>query len=234
MGGDVNRMRVQEKIQLLILFYPAFLFSLSFHETAHAFIANKLGDATAKNQGRISFNPLVHADLIGTILLPILVILTGARVPIGGWGKPVPVELANLKKPRRDNLWIAFAGPLSNLLLAVIAAGFLWLIYALVVSQAGEWLSGKPFFRSTLSIIYALFEMGVHINLGLAFFNLIPLHPLDGGKVLEGVLPESWVEAYNQVAQFGIFILIVMYYVGAYAVIRYPVSWLTEMLIPNF
>ncbi len=150
---------------LLIVF--AFLISLSFHEAAHAFAAHYLGDSTAKHAGRLTLNPMAHIDLFGALAILLIHF---------GWGKPVPVNPRNFSHPRRDNALVAFAGPLSNFILAFLATGIVMLL--------GGFLS--EFFLS-------FFQTLVWLNLFLGFFNLIPLPPLDGGAVLLGILPKKIV-----------------------------------------
>jgi Zn-dependent protease len=223
---------MNDKLNLFILFFPAFLFALAFHESAHGFVALKLGDDTAKRMGRITLNPLPHMDLFGTLLLPIILFFTpGIRIPIGGWAKPVPVDLRNFKHPRQDNLWVALAGPASNLILALICAGLLRGL-VLGIPDLGT-VDEKSFFHSALGVVYGLLEVSVWINLGLAVFNLIPLHPLDGGKVVMGLLPASWVRAYNRVAIYGLFIVFGLFYLGAFRYLFIPVKYLANLLIPG-
>jgi (E)-4-hydroxy-3-methylbut-2-enyl-diphosphate synthase len=225
-------LRMSDKLSFFILFFPAFLFALAFHESAHGLVALRLGDDTAKRLGRITLNPIPHMDLIGTVILPLVLFFSpGIRVPIGGWAKPVPVDLRNFKNPRQDNLWVALAGPVSNLILALICAGLLWALVLGVPSLGG--LGEKSFFHSAFGVIYGLLEVSIWINLGLAVFNLIPLHPLDGGKVVMGILPESWVGAYNRIAIYGILIVFILFYVGAFRYLFIPVKYLAELLIPG-
>lgn len=162
-----------------ILIALALILSLSFHEAAHAFVANKLGDPTAKLLGRLTLNPLAHLDPMGTFLL----LFAGI-----GWGKPVPFNPNYLKNPKRDSALISFAGPFSNFLLAVTFALLLRL-----VGQAG--------------ILGTFFYLMVLYNLLLGFFNLIPLHPLDGFKVVNGFLPENLSYQWLQMAPYGIWLL---------------------------
>ncbi|MBF0492268.1 MAG: site-2 protease family protein [Deltaproteobacteria bacterium] len=208
---------MSNRLLFFLLYFPTFLISLSVHESAHAWVAFLFGDDTAKNLGRISLNPIRHMDFVGTFLLPIFFFFTpGLRFPIGGWGKPVPVNPYQLKDPRKDGLWISLAGPASNLLLAIFCAALM-----------------RIFFVQNFPYVFAVLEIGIWLNLGLAFFNLVPLHPLDGGKIIEGLLPEAWVPAYAQVARYGFLIIFAVYYIWGFGFITKPVSFLAERLIPN-
>ena len=161
------------------IFFVPFLFALCFHEFAHGFIAKLRGDNTAERMGRLSLNPMVHADVLGTWVLPILAIGMGSGMMFG-WAKPVPVDSRNLRNPRWDMFWVALAGPASNVFLALVSTVLLavYMVYGLRagVSQAFE----------------LLLQSSITVNLFLAFFNLIPIHPLDGGKVIEPFLPHQW------------------------------------------
>lgn len=173
-----------------LLVYLCFIPVLTFHELAHAWTAWKCGDDTAKNLGRITLNPIAHMELIGTVVLPLLAIflsVSGSALAgfIIGWGKPVPVNLNNLRNPRRDDTLIALAGPMMNILLALILMGVVKLALKLESGPLLEY--GKIF---------------VTINLVLAFFNLIPIPPLDGSHVLWNAMRWSY-ESFYQAAQFG-------------------------------
>jgi len=222
-----------ERLSFFLIFFPVFLFALSFHESAHGWVALRFGDDTAKRLGRITLNPIPHIDLFGTILLPLLLFFTpGIRVPIGGWAKPVPIDPSNMKRPRQDSLWVALAGPLSNILLAVLSALCLrGLLLALPLLE--DPLREIPWMGSALGVFLTAFEISVWINLGLALFNLIPFHPLDGGKVVLGLLPESWVPIYNRIASYGFLIIFVLFYLGAFRVLYVPVRYLAGILIPS-
>lgn len=224
---------MSERLSVFLIYFPAFLFALSFHESAHGYVAMKFGDDTAKRLGRITLNPIPHMDIIGTFLLPIILFFTpGLRIPIGGWGKPVPVNPYNMKDPRKDNLWVALAGPVSNLFLACLCALLLrgMILGFPLLAEAG--VTKQSFMGSAVGVLYSLLEISVWINLGLAFFNLIPLHPLDGGKVIEGLLPARYVDSYNRIAAYGMIIIFVLFYVGAFRLIFIPVRFLADWLIP--
>ena len=201
------------------IFYIPLLFSLCVHEWAHAWVASLKGDNLARDQGRLSLNPLVHADLLGTVLLPLMSIFTG--FPVFGWAKPVPVDPSALSDPKRDMFWIAFAGPLSNFCLSLIGTlllAFLYLISGMLSDLYVEVLS------TTL-------EAFIYINLLLGFFNLIPLHPLDGGKVLARFLPVEWNWRLEQWEGYTSIILIALFVTGAFSYLAFPVYWLSTQLI---
>jgi Zn-dependent protease len=215
-------------LPFLALFYPVFLFSLSCHEAAHAWTANRFGDPTARLMGRITVNPLPHMDIIGTAVLPIVAILTGA--PLIGWGKPVPVNPYNLKNPRKDELWIAGFGPLSNVVLALLfaAAGR----FELFLLDAAGAENVRGFAATAAGAIYTICHMGVQLNLALAVFNLIPIFPLDGGGVIRGLLPERLVHKYDMISRQSIFLLLILFATGVLKFIFIPVRILSQMLLP--
>ncbi len=172
------------------------LFSLTIHEAAHAWSADRLGDPTARLLGRISLNPAVHIDPIGTLLLPLIAFVSGA--PIIGWAKPVPVNVANLPRGRRDFLLVAAAGPASNILLAVAAAV---LLRALPSSGDVAAVGGLA------EPLRAMLGWMLRLNLLLALFNMIPIPPLDGGNVLAGLLPGGMAHAFDRLRPFGFVML---------------------------
>lgn len=182
----------------------ALLLSLTVHEAAHAWTANRLGDPTARLLGRISLNPLVHIDLIGTVVLPIVAMATGA--PLIGWAKPVPVDTRRLGRMPRDFVAIAAAGPTSNILLAFLASLVLRFGSDLPSAAAGLSL-GEP----VQALAWSLFQ----VNLLLAVFNMIPVPPLDGGNVLGGLLRGRLAEGYAALRPYGVFILYALMFSGA-------------------
>ena len=208
-------------ISLLVL-----VFSLTVHESAHAWAADRLGDSTARLQGRISLNPVVHVDPIGTLLFPILGMVTGA--PLFGWAKPVPVNIGRFAKPRRDYLMVAAAGPLSNLALAVAAALALQLALRLALGLGDGTAGGGPNVIAPLtSLAYATLQ----VNVLLAIFNMLPIPPLDGGTVLAGVLPERFAAGLDRIRPYGFLLLYALLFSGGFSVIvgtpyRYIMSWL--------
>ncbi len=204
--------------QLLVIL-PVLLLSLTIHETAHAATADWYGDPTARRLGRISLNPVVHVDPVGTVILPLIGILAGGFV--FGWAKPVPVNPANLRRPRQDFLVIAAAGPASNILLAIGAS---WLLAAVGLEAAGGWAGAVATFAFAM----------LQLNLLLAVFNMIPVPPLDGGNVLAGLLPAGLADAYDRLVRpYGFLILLVLMATGwLYRIIGPPMSLLMGWLLP--
>ena len=219
-----------DKFHALFIFYPLLLFCLSFHEAAHALVADRLGDPTAKMLGRITLNPIPHMDIIGTVFLPIMALMTGA--PIIGWGKPVPVDPRNFKNDRRGSLWVAAAGPVSNMILAVLFALVLRGIVAFVPYFGENQLQDGALAGNALRVLVVICQMGVFLNLILAFFNLLPLFPLDGGSVLRGLLPESALPAYDRFSRYSFLILLGLFVLGFLRYVLIPVNFLTSILLP--
>ena len=198
--------------------FGVLLLSLTIHEAAHAWTADRLGDSTARLRGRVSLNPLVHIDLFGTVVLPLLAAVS--NLPIIGWAKPVPVSTRNLRHPRRDFMLVAAAGPVSNLLQAVVAAAVIRLIW-------GPRYPGGP--ALALNTLF----LAVQINLLLAFFNLIPVPPLDGGNVLMGLVPPRVAAGLAQVRQYGFLVLYALLLTGAAsAIIAPPTNLFMRLLLP--
>lgn len=187
--------------QIILLIVPV-LFSLSVHETCHGLAAYKLGDPTAKLAGRLTLNPLKHIDIIGLLVLFITRMI--------GWAKPVPVDPRNFKNPRKGMLWVALAGPGSNMGLAVI--------FAIILKFVGPVL-----FTTLLYPIKTMIEIMVVINVGLAIFNLIPIPPLDGGRVMVGVLPENMARSWAQIEPYGFVILLVLIFTRAVDYVVFPI-----------
>jgi Zn-dependent protease len=206
-------------IQFIVL-----LLSLSVHESAHAWSADKLGDPTARYLGRVSLNPIVHADPVGTILFPIIGMFSGLMF---GWAKPVPVNLSRLRNPARDHMIVAAAGPISNFMMAAILFVVLvivrstWQEGSIALYQvAGGDLSGGS---SILLPLTAIAYWGIIINIVLGVFSLIPVAPLDGAAVLSGLLPSSLASVFNEIQNYGFVLLIGLLFLGVPAMLYVPV-----------
>jgi Zn-dependent protease len=183
-------------LQTLFLIAPPILLALTFHEYAHAYVADRYGDDTARQSGRLSLNPLHHLDPLGTIMIFLVHF---------GWAKPVPVNPYKLRDPKRDMLWISAAGPLSNMLLALVSGISLRFLFTLDMLPARHSIAG--------SIVYMVF-MSLQINLALAIFNILPIAPLDGSKILYGLLPAGYARAILALERYGPFLLIGLILVG--------------------
>lgn len=202
-----------------IIMYIVILLSLTVHESAHAWLAYRKGDSTARMLGRISLNPIVHIDLLGTVIFPILAAISGW--PLIGWAKPVPVNPLNLRDPKRDYMFISASGPVSNLMMAV---GFSLLFHISRMSLP----IGNPLFTPFFRFLY----FGVLLNVLLAVFNLIPIPPLDGSGVLMGLLSDEAASKYQRLSPFGIFILYILMFAGIFGLIIFPiVSFIVNLLI---
>jgi Zn-dependent protease len=196
-------------LQELLVAFVILIASLTFHEAAHAWTANRLGDPTARMLGRLSLNPAVHVDVIGTIVFPLIALLTG--VPLIGWAKPVPVDMRNLRSPRRDFAIVALAGPISNLVLA--GAG------ALIFHSLFDAGSEGPLEGATWGFVLFVF-----VNVALAVFNMIPIPPLDGGNVLLGILPESMAAAVDRLRPWGFLLLYALMLTGILSAVLRPLQ----------
>lgn len=188
--------QVSEKLIAFLTFLPMFFLSITFHEYAHAFIAYKLGDPTAKNLGRLTFNPIKHADLFGTLIMPIASFASGFALI--GWAKPVPIDRRNFKNVYRDDVFVSFAGPLANLLLAF---GF-FLIFYLFLNYH---LSENQFLINS-------FWYGVFFNIFLFAFNLLPIPPLDGSHILFDLYPNNFTAKILNLGMYGTIILLIFIY----------------------
>jgi Zn-dependent protease len=200
-----------QKILLIIIQFGVVLYAISIHESAHAWMANKFGDPTAKNQGRITLNPIAHIDLIGTIIFPLLLAVVGA--PVFGWAKPVMVNPYNLRDPRRANIFISAAGPGSNIMSAF--GGF---VLFLILKNMGVFPAGA------IGYVHIFFYYFIVINIYLAIFNLIPIPPLDGSGILESVLEGEALYNYQKIKPYGFIILLFIIYLGILDVIANPIQ----------
>ena len=193
----------------MLIVFVILVFSLTVHEMAHAWTADRLGDPTARLLGRVSLNPLVHADLIGTVVFPLMALVSG--VPLIGWAKPVPVNIRLLRHQRRDYVLVAAAGPASNLVLAFAAAT--------VMSLGARDAVDGP---SLPIVLASLLAGAVQINLLLAVFNMIPIPPLDGGNVLSGLLPRDLAAGFDRIRPYGFLILYALVLTDGYRYLVVP------------
>lgn len=193
-------------IQKIVIYALPVIFAITVHEAAHGYVAKYFGDMTAYNAGRISLNPLRHIDPFGTILLPALTIMLGGI--LFGWAKPVPVDFGRLRNPKKDMLWVAAAGPASNFVMAIF--------WAIVIKLA----MGAPEAIATPLVLMG--KAGVSINIVLMVLNLLPLPPLDGGRIAVSLLPPRLARPFAQLERFGFIILIVLLFTGVLGAILGP------------
>jgi len=201
---------IMEKILTYVIQFAVVLFAISIHEAAHGWMANFFGDPTAKLQGRITLNPIAHIDLVGTIIFPLLLIAMGA--PVFGWAKPVMVNPYNLRNPKRDHMYIAAAGPGANIIASIVT-----IIIFIVLKRLNIITLMNP------GIIALILFYLIVINVFLAIFNLIPIPPLDGSGIIEGLLKGQALESYQKIKPFGFIILIVIIYAGFLDILARPI-----------
>lgn len=194
--------------QLVISALPI-LIAITFHEVSHGLVANRLGDPTARMLGRLTLNPIAHIDLFGTILLPfILIVMTHGQF-VFGYAKPVPINPMNFRNPKRDMAISAAAGPVTNILLAFLS----FLVLKVVIVPLAAFM--PPSFAGTvLRPLAMIFSSSIVINVVLAVFNMIPIPPLDGGRVLTGLLPHRQAISFSRIEPYGFIIVIILIYTG--------------------
>jgi Zn-dependent protease len=217
-----------DRIGEFILFMVALIFSLSFHEMMHAWMSDRFGDDLARHQGRISLNPMTHVDPIGTLLFPAIAFFTGAALL--GWARPTPVNPLAWRNKRLANFWVSIAGVLGNFTIALVVGIIIRILFATNVLTFGEtsWIAPTNADSTTIAGVAALLSVFFQMNVGLGVFNLFPIPPLDGSRILESLLPESFESALQSLNQFGFLLLFVALFTGIFsAVFRVviPFAW---------
>lgn len=211
-------------IQTIAVYALPVLFGITLHEAAHGYVARMFGDPTAYQAGRISLNPIRHIDMMGTIVVPLVLLfsskLLGGAGLLFGWAKPVPVDWGRLRNPKRDMLWVALAGPASNLFMAII-----WVLSLRLLIESGA-LQDSFWVRMAVA--------GVNVNLILMALNLVPLPPLDGGRIVFSLLPPRLAWQYSKIEPYGLMILIVLMVTGALWVILQPLLAFGQLIISGF
>ena len=202
-------------IQKITAYAIPIIFAITVHEAAHGYAARYFGDMTAHYLGRITLNPLKHIDPVGTIILPALTVMLGGI--LFGWAKPVPVNFSNLRNPKKNMMWVALAGPLSNLLMAI----FWTFIYARL----------QLFPDSSIFFLQVMALAGIQINLILMVLNMLPIPPLDGGRVAVSLLPYPWSSYIENLERYGLFIIIFLLFSGVLGSILFPIINISKTII---
>jgi len=215
---------MNEIIQTIAVFALPVMFAITLHEAAHGYVARMFGDPTATLAGRVTLNPIPHIDPVGTILVPLGMLLTskllGGPPLLFGWAKPVPVDFGRLRRPKQDMLWVALAGPAANLVMAVM-----WAVAVRFVLEAGY---DRDSFFFQVSVV------GIQINLILMALNLLPLLPLDGGRIVYSLLPHQMAWQYGRLEPYGMVILIVLLLTGSLWVVLGPFMALGRWIVQLF
>ncbi|MCM0605527.1 MAG: site-2 protease family protein [Xanthomonadaceae bacterium] len=206
-------------LQMLSVQFVPFMMAVIFHEYAHGLMAERFGDTTAKDAGRLTLNPLPHIDWMGTVLFPLINMLSGLNI-LFGWAKPVPIDPTRFKTYRSGLFWVSFAGPLMNFLLAFVSAiGFCMMV---------KWAPQDFYLFEPL---IAMTRVSVYLNIALGIFNLIPLPPLDGSKMIESFLSYNATRTYESIAPYSFFILLGLMFTGAFQILSAPINLLANLML---
>jgi Zn-dependent protease len=204
-------------IQTVLIYALPVLFAITLHEAAHGYVANYFGDGTARMMGRVTLNPMNHIDMVGTILMPLVLYFATSGAMLFGYAKPVPVRFGNLRNPKKDMVWVALAGPAINLLQALLWALALFALTGLNVQER---------------FFLAMAQGGVMVNVVMFAFNLFPIPPLDGGRIVVGLLPWRAAMSFSRIEPYGFFIVMFMVMIGALNTVwMQPLMTLTYALI---
>jgi Zn-dependent protease len=203
-------------IQAIAVYALPVIFAITLHEAAHAYAAKFFGDTTAYAQGRMSLNPVKHIDPFGTIIIPIVMFLATSGAFLFGYAKPVPVEWGNLRKPKRDMAWVALAGPGANLVMALM-----WMLFAIALRS----------FQVNEIFFIQMAQAGVRFNLVIFAFNLFPLPPLDGGRIVTSMLPHRYAYKFAQIEPYGFFIVLALAFLKLLNYWIVPVMAVAEFLL---
>ena len=207
------------RLQMLSIQMVPFIMAVVFHEVAHGFVAHRWGDNTAKDAGRLTLNPLPHMDPIGTVLFPLINMLSGMNL-LFGWARPVPINPSRFKKYRQGLFWVSLAGPGMNFILAIFSAA--------VFCGINRWVPETFYLFEPL---VAMAFVSVSLNYALGIFNLIPLPPLDGSKVVQSFLSIKAAQKYESLARYSFFILMGLLLTGAFTVLSYPITFCTKLTL---
>jgi Zn-dependent protease len=216
-------------VQKLIIAAIPILVAITFHEVAHGFVANKLGDPTAKMMGRLTLNPIAHIDPVGTIIVPVMLFILSNGAFIFGTAKPVPVNFYNLKRPRRDSALVSAAGPATNIMIAFISILLYILIQVVFPPSSSSALNQK-----IITPLVMMIQYSISFNIFIAAFNLFPVPPLDGGRIATSLLPTNYAYHFSKLEPYGILIVLGLWFTGIAHYIIVPIQTFIEIIIQIF
>ncbi len=216
-------------VQKLIIAAIPILVAITFHEVAHGFVANKLGDPTAKMMGRLTLNPIAHIDPIGTIIVPVMLFILSNGAFIFGTAKPVPVNFYNLKRPRRDTALVSAAGPATNIMIAFISI-LLYILIQVIFPPS----SSSAFNQKIMTPLVMMIQYSISFNIFIAAFNLFPVPPLDGGRIATSLLPTKYAYHFSKLEPYGILIVLGLWFTGIAHYIIVPIQTFIEIIIRIF
>jgi Zn-dependent protease len=214
--------------QLIIAAIPI-LIAITFHEVAHGFVANRLGDPTAKMMGRLTLNPIAHIDPIGTIIVPIMLFIFSNGAFIFGTAKPVPVNFNNLRNPRRDSAFVSAAGPAMNVIIAITGILLYILVHKISTTPSPTFFSQKIMIPLSIMLQYS-----ISFNIFIAAFNLLPVPPLDGGRIVTSLLPTKHSYQFSKLEPYGILIVLALWFTGIAHYIIVPIQAFIKLIISIF